>query len=452
MTAQHDPHRPAQPADRPYPPEPWDLTGTGAITTWRVPVGSLPGLPSGVRAAEVRGTALVTTAFVRYDHRGLMAYDELLAAVVVRHGRGLALSITDIWVDSETSVAGGRGLWGIPKDLATFGEHYAETADGPIASASFSSRRAPALRLRRADARRPDRGQPDPRRRHRAPGDRPVGPRRRRPAGVAARRTPSDEPAGPRLLDALRQLRGRPRGRAGHYPPSVTSLTRRVLGPAVQALWAWLDSVGEIVPGTRTADRFGAFGEGSAIGFPTATVMNPSSIHIGRDTLIGRQVTLSVGYGVGDPGMPERGLVIGDKCIIGARCTLTAHESIVVGDGVWFGQDVFVSDAGHGYQDPDVPIGDQFGSHDPVVIGPGSWIGHGAILLQGTRLGRNVVVAAGSVVRGEVPDHAVVAGTPARVVRRYEPGIGWVGRTGDIRPVVRADYLQDALTELRERA
>ena len=105
MTAQHDPHRPAEPADRPYPPEPWDLTGTGAITTWRVTVGSLPGLPSGVRAAEVRGTALVTTAFVRYDHRGLMAYDELLAAVVVRHGRGLALSITALWVASAPSAS-----------------------------------------------------------------------------------------------------------------------------------------------------------------------------------------------------------------------------------------------------------------------------------------------------------------------------------------------------------
>lgn len=147
MTAQQDPHRPAEPADRPYPPEPWDLTGTGAITTWRVPVGALPELPSGVRAAAVRGTALVTTAFVRYDDRGLMAYDELLAAVLVRHGRGVALSITDIWVDSETSVAGGRGLWGIPKDLATFGEHFAETADGPIAAASFSARRGPAVRL-----------------------------------------------------------------------------------------------------------------------------------------------------------------------------------------------------------------------------------------------------------------------------------------------------------------
>lgn len=130
-----------------YPPEPWDLTGTGAITTWRVPVASLPRLPSGVRPAVWRGTALVTTAFVRYDERGLMAYDELLAAVLVRHGRGVALSITDIWVDSPTSVAGGRGHWGIPKDLATFGERYAETADGPIAAASFSPRRGPDLRL-----------------------------------------------------------------------------------------------------------------------------------------------------------------------------------------------------------------------------------------------------------------------------------------------------------------
>jgi hypothetical protein len=135
-----------EPAGVSYPPEPWTLRGTGAITTWKVPVSALPALPVGVRATG-RRTALVTTAFVRYNDRGLMAYDELLAAVVVRHGRGVALSITDIWVDSEVSLAGGRGLWGIPKDLATFGERYAETADGPIASASFAARRAPSVRL-----------------------------------------------------------------------------------------------------------------------------------------------------------------------------------------------------------------------------------------------------------------------------------------------------------------
>jgi len=39
------------------------------------------------------------------------------------------------------------------------------------------------------------------------------------------------------------------------------------------------------------------------------------------------------------------------------------------------------------------------------------------------------------VVRGEVEDHAVVAGNPARVVRRLEPGLGWVGTGGDVRPI-----------------
>jgi hypothetical protein len=60
-----------------------------------------------------------------------------------------------------------------------------------------------------------------------------------------------------------------------------------------------------------------------------------------------------------------------------------------------------------------------------VEIGPGCWIGTGAVILPGARIGRNVVVAAGAVVRGTVPDHAVVAGAPARVVRRWTPDEGW---------------------------
>ena len=59
-------------------------------------------------------------------------------------------------------------------------------------------------------------------------------------------------------------------------------------------------------------------------------------------------------------------------------------------------------------------------------IGAGSWLGAGAIVLPGAVIGRNVVVAAGSVVRGVVPDRCVVAGVPARVVRTYELGEGWV--------------------------
>lgn len=83
--------------------------------------------------------------------------------------------------------------------------------------------------------------------------------------------------------------------------------------------------------------------------------MNVGSIHLGRDVLVGRHVTLSVGYSPGAPGAPgapERGLVIGNRRVIGTRSSLTAHTLIELGDDVWFGQDVFVCDASHGYQDP----------------------------------------------------------------------------------------------------
>ena len=87
---------------------------------------------------------------------------------------------------------------------------------------------------------------------------------------------------------------------------------------------------------------------------------------------------------------------------------------------------VYITDQNHGYADPDVPIGRQWPSNTAVSIGPGTWLGAGAIVLPGACIGRNVVVAAGSVVRGRVPDRCVVAGVPARVVREYVgAAAGW---------------------------
>jgi acetyltransferase-like isoleucine patch superfamily enzyme len=211
----------------------------------------------------------------------------------------------------------------------------------------------------------------------------------------------------------------------------VSALLSRV----VHASHRWLERAGEIVPGTHAAARFGSFGEGSCIDFPPATLLNVQAIHIGAGTLVGREATLSVGYGVGDAHLAGRGLHIGDRCVLGARTTITAHERIEIGDAVFFGQGVFVTDASHGYQDPGLPIGKQLGAHQPVSIGAGTWVGHAAVVLPGAQIGRNVVVAAGAVVRGVVEDFAVVAGNPARVVRRLEPGVGWVGST-DVRPVI----------------
>ena len=78
------------------------------------------------------------------------------------------------------------------------------------------------------------------------------------------------------------------------------------------------------------------------------------------------------------------------------------------------------------------------------------------MILPGARIGRNVVVAAGAVVRGEVPDHAVVAGAPARVVRRWTPEDGWQPPLRTPAPVpipvgVTPDQLR-ALSELDEES
>lgn len=213
-------------------------------------------------------------------------------------------------------------------------------------------------------------------------------------------------------------------------------VTRRVLNRLVHAARRWVARAGAIQPGTDLAESFGTFGAGSYITYPMATMYGASSIHIGADTLVGRDCSLLVGYAPDDPDRPENGIVIGDRCVLGAGSTLTAHESIVIGDDVWFGPHVFISDASHGYQDPETPIGLQLGAHQPVLVGDGSWIGHGTIILPGARIGRHVVVGAGSVVRGTIPDHAVVAGVPARVVRRLEPDVGWVASSdpADVKP------------------
>jgi acetyltransferase-like isoleucine patch superfamily enzyme len=219
------------------------------------------------------------------------------------------------------------------------------------------------------------------------------------------------------------------------------SLFRRLTNRPIHTVYRWVRRAGAIVPGTYLAARFGSFGERSLINFPVATLFGERGIHIGSETLIGADSTLSVGHTPDDAQAPARGLVIGDRCVIGGRAVITAHESIVIGDDVWFGQGVFVSDASHGYQDVETPIGLQLGWAHPVEIGAGSWIGHGVIVLPGTRIGRNVVIGGGSVVRGEIPDHSVAVGVPAKVVRLLEPGRGWVSSSdpGDVRPAWTAE-------------
>jgi acetyltransferase-like isoleucine patch superfamily enzyme len=199
---------------------------------------------------------------------------------------------------------------------------------------------------------------------------------------------------------------------------------RELVWRAVHWGWREFQRAGVITADTPAGRSFRRFGAGSFLAFPAGSVFGEGWIEIGEGTLIGALVTLSAGIVPGQDLGQDSVLRVGDRCVIGRGSHIVAHESIEIGDDVWTGPYVYITDQNHGYQDPDTPIGRQQPVNRPVAIGAGSWLGAGAIVLPGARIGRNVVIAAGSVVRGDVPDRCVVAGVPAKIVRELADD-GW---------------------------
>ncbi len=208
-----------------------------------------------------------------------------------------------------------------------------------------------------------------------------------------------------------------------HSPPPRH---RRWANALIHAGWNWVSRYGATGPDDRLAARFGAFGAGSCLAFPTGAVFGEQWISIGRDTLVGPYVSISAGMVPGQTMVTDPVVRIGDRCMIGRGSHIVGHFEVEIGDDVHTGPYVYITDQNHGYENPDEVVHVQWPSDDPVRIGTGSWLGTGVVVLPGSRLGRNVVVGAGAVVRGTFPDHCVIAGVPARIVRRYVPGSGWV--------------------------
>src|ERR1700728_305520 len=205
---------------------------------------------------------------------------------------------------------------------------------------------------------------------------------------------------------------------------------RDALFASVHAAWRAMQQAGTITAESAAGRRFAAFGPHSLMAFPTGAVFGERWIEGGDQTMFAEQVTLCAGMMPGHDLGDKPVLRVGDRCVIGRGSHVVAHHSIVIGDDVFTGPYVYITDQNHSYADPDMPIGRQWPVNTAVSIGDGTWLGAGTVILPGASIGRNVVVAAGSVVRGTVPDRCVVAGVPARVVRQYAPGDGWTPALG----------------------
>ncbi len=200
---------------------------------------------------------------------------------------------------------------------------------------------------------------------------------------------------------------------------------RRWASGAVHWAAEWVADVGAIGPADPRGRRFGHLGPGACLVFPQGSIFNERYIHVGEGTIVGPHVSLSAGMAPGQEMVTDPVVRIGRRCLIGRGSHIVGHWSIELGDDIQTGPYVYITDQNHAYADPDVPVGRQWPVEAAVRIGSGSWLGAHAVILPGAVLGENVVVGAGAVVRGTFPDRCVVAGVPARMVRRWRAGSGW---------------------------
>lgn len=118
-------------------------------------------------------------------------------------------------------------------------------------------------------------------------------------------------------------------------------------------------------------------------------------------------------------------IVLEDNCHIGYGAIISAKNRIHIERDVLVAQQVIILDHNHAYEDLNTPIAAQgITGNGKIRIGRGSWIGRGAAIIcpRGElTIGRNCVVAVNSVVTRSIPDYSVVFGSPAVIIKQYDP-------------------------------
>ena len=114
-------------------------------------------------------------------------------------------------------------------------------------------------------------------------------------------------------------------------------------------------------------------------------------VEIGQGAVIMMGAVINIGAVVGPGTMIDMGAVLGGRATVGARCHIGAGAVLA------------------GVVEP--------ASATPVIVEDGVLVGANAVVIEGVHIGKNAVVAAGAVVIEDVPDNAVVAGSPARVIK-----------------------------------
>ena len=157
-------------------------------------------------------------------------------------------------------------------------------------------------------------------------------------------------------------------------------------------------------------------------------------LSVGLDVKLGQRVKLSrfinlYGCEIGDDCKIGTFVEIQKNAKIGRRCKISSHtficEGVTIEDGVFIGHGVvFINDTYPRATNAEGSLkGDLDWTVEPTVIKRGASIGSGTTILAKVTVGENSIVGAGSVVTKDVPPNCIVAGNPARVLRRFAEAV-----------------------------
>ena len=171
----------------------------------------------------------------------------------------------------------------------------------------------------------------------------------------------------------------------------------KLTDPEFAAVNVWKDRALAAMPFINSATNTDEFRErlGELIGQeidPSTTIFPPFHTNLGRQISIGKNTFINHACSCVDMG----GITIGDNVLIGPRVNLASENH------------------------PIDPTQRGFLIGQPVVIEDNVWIGAAATILPGVTVGKNSIVAAGSVVTKNVPPNTIVGGVPAKVIKTIE--------------------------------
>ena len=132
-------------------------------------------------------------------------------------------------------------------------------------------------------------------------------------------------------------------------------------------------------------------------------------IKLGNKVYLGRNSFLKAKHGR---------VVLGDGVNIGSFTRIATQGTIEIGNSVLISSYVYMGAGNHGFNDSITPIIEQeMGPYKGIKIGDNTWIGARATVLDGITIGKDAIIGAHSLVRDDVPDRAIVVGTPAKILK-----------------------------------